>query len=79
MARAARHITIEGQFAYGVLGTFRIIRGFATLQDLAAISAPATVTHAGQSTTQRWWPVRVRATQRSRLRIANYACENPAR
>jgi len=40
MPRPSRYITIEGQFASGVLGTFRIIRGFATLQDLAAISAP---------------------------------------
>jgi hypothetical protein len=40
MPRAAKYITIEGQFANGVLGTFRIIRGFATIQDLAAISAP---------------------------------------
>lgn len=40
MARASKHIVIEGQYASGVLGTFRIIRGFATLQDLAAISAP---------------------------------------
>jgi hypothetical protein len=40
MPRTAKYITIEGQFAHGVLGTFRIIRGFATLQELAAISAP---------------------------------------
>jgi len=40
MARTGKYITIEGQFASGVLGTFRIIRGFATLQDLATISAP---------------------------------------
>jgi hypothetical protein len=33
-------IIIEGEFADGVLGTFRLIRGFATLQDLASISAP---------------------------------------
>ncbi len=39
MPRPAKYITIEGQFANGVLGTFRILRGFATLQDLAAISA----------------------------------------
>jgi hypothetical protein len=37
---ASKYITIEGQFANGVLGAFRIIRGFATLQDLAAISVP---------------------------------------
>lgn len=40
MPRRSRYITIEGQYASGVLGTFDIIRGFATLQDLAAISAP---------------------------------------
>jgi hypothetical protein len=40
MARTSKNITIEGQFASGVLGAFNIIRGFASLQDLAAISAP---------------------------------------
>lgn len=40
MPHTARYVTIEGQFASGVLGTFRIIRGFATLQELAEISAP---------------------------------------
>lgn len=40
MSNVAKYITIEGQFANDVLGTFRIIRGFAMLQDLAAISAP---------------------------------------
>jgi hypothetical protein len=44
MARSRTYITIEGQFADGVLGTFRIIRGFATLQDLAEISAPYEMT-----------------------------------
>ena len=33
-------IILEGDYASGVLGTFRIIRGFATLQDLASISTP---------------------------------------
>src|SRR4051812_38005136 len=37
---AAKQIVIEGQFAHDMLGTFRVIRGFATLQDLAKISAP---------------------------------------
>lgn len=37
---ARRYIEIEGQFAQNVLGTFNIIRGFATLQELAEISAP---------------------------------------
>jgi len=40
MARTARYLTFEGQFESSVLGTFRIIRGFANLQDLAAISVP---------------------------------------
>lgn len=40
MPRPAKYITIKGQFANRVLGTFRIICGFATLQDLATISAP---------------------------------------
>ncbi|MBI4447320.1 MAG: hypothetical protein HY645_15615 [Acidobacteria bacterium] len=40
MPRTSRYIIIEGQYASGVLGTFRIIRGFATLQELAMISAP---------------------------------------
>jgi len=38
MAQNRNHITIEGEYAKGVLGTFQIIRGFATLQDLAEIS-----------------------------------------
>lgn len=46
MPRVAKYVTIEGDFANSVLGTFRIIRGFATLQDLATISAPFPM-HAG--------------------------------
>ena len=38
MGRSARYLTFEGQFESSVLGTFRIIRGFANLQDLAEIS-----------------------------------------
>jgi hypothetical protein len=38
MPRARRYIEIEGQFARHVLGAFDIIRGFATLQELAEIS-----------------------------------------
>lgn len=44
MPRASQFIKIEGQFANSVLGTFKLIRGFATLQDLAAISAPFPMT-----------------------------------
>ena len=40
MSRGPSYITLEGEFAHDVLGSFSIIRGFATLQDLAAISAP---------------------------------------
>ncbi|MCC5842438.1 MAG: hypothetical protein JJT96_20140 [Opitutales bacterium] len=40
MPRAASLIQIEGIFETEVLGTFNIIRGFATLQDLARISVP---------------------------------------
>jgi len=45
-------IILEGDYANGVLGHFRIIRGFATLQDLASISTPflmnTTTTGAGE-------------------------------
>jgi hypothetical protein len=40
MSRSKRYIEIEGILARDVLGTFTIIRGFATLQELAEISAP---------------------------------------
>jgi hypothetical protein len=40
MPPANRTIEFEGYFAEGVLGIFKIIRGFADLRDLAAISAP---------------------------------------
>ncbi len=35
-----QNIEFEGYFAEGVLGIFKIIRGFADLRDLAAISIP---------------------------------------
>ncbi len=38
MSRTAKYLTFEGQFESSVLGTFRIIRGFANLKDLAEIS-----------------------------------------
>jgi len=44
MAKTSKQIVIEGQYASGVLGSFKIIRGFATLQDLAEISAPFEMT-----------------------------------
>jgi hypothetical protein len=40
MARSTRYLTFEGQFESSVLGRFRIIRGFANLQDLAEVSGP---------------------------------------
>lgn len=40
MSRSKRFIEIEGILARDVLGTFTIIRGFATLQELAEMSAP---------------------------------------
>ena len=40
MAQGTRYITFEGDFASSVLGTFRIIRGFASLKDLADVSVP---------------------------------------
>ncbi len=40
MARGTRYLNFEGQFESNVLGTFRIIRGFANLKDLAEISVP---------------------------------------
>ena len=40
MRRSPSYVTFDGQFESSVLGTFRIIRGFANLQDLAEISVP---------------------------------------
>lgn len=40
MPRASQAIEFEGYFAEGVLGIFKIIRGFADLRDLAALSVP---------------------------------------
>lgn len=40
MPRARQTIEFEGYFAEGVLGIFKIIRGFADLRDLAAVSVP---------------------------------------
>ena len=38
MARQPRYLTFQGQYESDVLGTFRIIRGFANLKDLAEVS-----------------------------------------
>lgn len=40
MSRGRKYIQFEGYFAESVLGIFRIIRGFADLRDLAAVSVP---------------------------------------
>src|ERR1700722_18745890 len=48
MARGARYLTFDGQFENRVLGTFRIIRGFANLRDLAEISIPFEMEYEGQ-------------------------------
>lgn len=37
---ASQYLTFEGQFENNVLGTFRLIRGFANLKDLAEVSVP---------------------------------------
>ena len=42
-----RDIEIEGLFAEGVLGTFRVIRGYADLRELAEISVPYAMDDAG--------------------------------
>jgi len=44
MARGRQYIQFEGYFAESMLGIFRIIRGFADLQDLAAVSVPYEMT-----------------------------------
>ena len=40
MPRGRQYIEFEGLFSVGVLGIFKIIRGFADLRDLAAVSVP---------------------------------------
>ncbi len=44
MSRGRQYIELEGYFAESVLGIFRIIRGFADLQDLEAVSVPYEMT-----------------------------------
>lgn len=38
MPKSLRYLTFDGQYESGVLGAFRIIRGFANLKELAEIS-----------------------------------------
>ena len=40
MPRRSQYIKFEGLFSEGVLGVFRIIRGFANLRNLAEVSVP---------------------------------------
>ena len=40
MSRGSQTIEFEDYFAEGVLGIFKIIRGFANLRDLATVSVP---------------------------------------
>jgi hypothetical protein len=40
MPRATKYISLEGTFASGVLGVFKVIRGFADIRRLAEISIP---------------------------------------
>ena len=48
MPRTSQNIEFEGYFAEGVLGIFKIIRGFADLRDLAAISVPYELSDAAE-------------------------------
>ncbi len=47
MARARKYIDFEGLYAEGVLGIFRIVRGYADLRDLAAVSTPYKMENGG--------------------------------
>jgi hypothetical protein len=47
--RGRRYIEFHGLFSESVLGTFRVIRGFADLRDLAAVSTPYKMEEGEQS------------------------------
>ena len=49
MSRGRQYIEFEGLFSVGVLGIFNIIRGFADLRDLAAVSVPYQMTNDDQT------------------------------
>jgi hypothetical protein len=49
MPPTSQSIEFEGYFAEGVLGIFKIIRGFADLRDLAAVSVPYELSDAAES------------------------------
>src|SRR6266498_2229066 len=53
MARNSENIEFEGLFANSVLGIFTIIRGFANLRDLAAVSVPYEMSQGNQVQPQR--------------------------
>jgi len=48
MPRISQTIEFEGYFAEGVLGIFKIIRGFANMRDLAAVSVPYELSDASE-------------------------------
>lgn len=48
MSRGRQYIEFKGLFSESVLGIFRIIRGFADLRDLAAVSVPYKMEDGGQ-------------------------------
>ena len=48
MSRGRQYIELEGLFSENVLGIFRVIRGFADLGDLAAVSVPYRMEDGGQ-------------------------------
>jgi hypothetical protein len=47
MSRISQYIEFDGLYSEDVLGTFRIIRGFADLQDLAKVSVPYKMQNGG--------------------------------
>ena len=49
MSRGRQYIEFEGLFSESVLGIFRLIRGFADLRDLAAVSVPYKMEEGGQT------------------------------
>jgi hypothetical protein len=48
MNRVGQTIEFEGYFAEGVLGIFKIIRGFSDLRDLAEVSVPYELSDAAE-------------------------------
>lgn len=50
MPPASQNIEFEGYFAIGVMGIFKINRGFADLRDLAAVSVAYKLSDATETT-----------------------------